>query len=167
MKRGQLLGVAIAGVCGLGAFYGVLKLVNKQPATVITQEAPVSMAQVLVAKSDIGLGQDGNFYDVQMQPIQRLFKLKDGEHVVAAFSLDPRAIGDIKARPRPKSDELDPAPVHAVECCLPVDDELAAAPGADDRLPQHRTEVGVVLGHQHDAVPLGALDRRHDLGRIR
>ncbi len=57
MKRGQLLGVAIAGVCGLGAFYGVLKLVNKQPATVITQEAPVSMAQVLVAKSDIGLGQ--------------------------------------------------------------------------------------------------------------
>ena len=48
------------------------------------------------------------------EPIQRLFKLKDGEHVVAAFSLDPRAIGDIKARPRPKRDELDPAPVHAV-----------------------------------------------------
>lgn len=57
MKRGQLLGVAIAGVCGLGAFYGVLKLVNKSPARVVTQEVPVSMAQVLVAKSDIGLGQ--------------------------------------------------------------------------------------------------------------
>ena len=57
MKRGQLLGVAIAGVCGLGAFYGVLKLVNKTPARVVTQEVPVNMAQVLVAKSDIGLGQ--------------------------------------------------------------------------------------------------------------
>src|SRR4029079_5523389 len=56
MKRGQLLGVAIAGVCGLGAFYGVWKLVNK-PARVVTQEVTVSMAQVLVAKSDIGLGQ--------------------------------------------------------------------------------------------------------------
>ena len=56
MKRGQLLGVAIAGICGLGAFYGVLKLVTR-PATVITQEVSVSMAQVLVAKTDIGLGQ--------------------------------------------------------------------------------------------------------------
>lgn len=56
MKRGQLLGVAIAGVCGLGAFYGVLKLVNR-PARVVTQEVTVTMAQVLVAKTDIGLGQ--------------------------------------------------------------------------------------------------------------
>ena len=31
------------------------------------------------------------------EPIQRLFKLKDGEKVVAALSLDPRVIGDIKA----------------------------------------------------------------------
>lgn len=56
MKRGQLLGVAIAGVCGLGAFYGVLKLVNR-PARVITQEVPTNLAQVLVAKTDVGLGQ--------------------------------------------------------------------------------------------------------------
>jgi pilus assembly protein CpaB len=56
MKRGQILGLGIAGVCGLGAFYGVLKLVNK-PAKVVTQEVTVSMAQVLVAKTDIGLGQ--------------------------------------------------------------------------------------------------------------
>jgi DNA gyrase subunit A len=48
------------------------------------------------------------------EPIQRLFKLKDGERVVAAFSLDPRAIGDITSRPRPKSDDVDPAPIHAV-----------------------------------------------------
>ncbi len=31
------------------------------------------------------------------EPIQRLFKLKDGERVVAALSLDPRAIGTIQA----------------------------------------------------------------------
>ncbi len=29
------------------------------------------------------------------QPIQKLFKLKDGERIVAAFSLDPRIVGDI------------------------------------------------------------------------
>ncbi|MGE3179606.1 MAG: DNA topoisomerase (ATP-hydrolyzing) subunit A [Vicinamibacterales bacterium] len=48
------------------------------------------------------------------EPIQRLFKLKDGERIVAAFSLDPRAIGDIAARAIAKSDEVVPAPVHAV-----------------------------------------------------
>ncbi len=43
------------------------------------------------------------------EPIQRLFKLKDGERVVAALSLDPRVIGVIrptKRRPEP--------PTHAV-----------------------------------------------------
>jgi DNA gyrase subunit A len=38
------------------------------------------------------------------EPIQKLFKLKDGERIVAAFSLDPRVRGDISerdsARPR-------------------------------------------------------------------
>ncbi len=29
------------------------------------------------------------------EPIQKIFKLKDGERIVAAFSFDPRAIGDI------------------------------------------------------------------------
>jgi DNA gyrase subunit A len=43
------------------------------------------------------------------EPIQRLFKFKDGERVVAAMSLDARAIGDIV----PKK-EGEPAPVHAV-----------------------------------------------------
>jgi DNA gyrase subunit A len=32
------------------------------------------------------------------EPIQRLFKLKDGERIVAAYSLDPRAAGEIAAR---------------------------------------------------------------------
>lgn len=32
------------------------------------------------------------------EPIQKLFKLKDGETIVAAFSLDPRVVGDIAER---------------------------------------------------------------------
>jgi DNA gyrase subunit A len=48
------------------------------------------------------------------EPIQRLFKLRDGERVVAAFSLDPRIGGDIAPRRKKGSDEVDPAPVHAV-----------------------------------------------------
>src|SRR5438046_3440216 len=45
------------------------------------------------------------------EPIQRLFKLKDGERIVAAVSLDPRAIGTIASRvDRPDV----PPPVHAV-----------------------------------------------------
>jgi len=56
MRRGQLLGVAIAGVCGLGAFFGVLSLINK-PAKVIREEVTTNTTQVLVAKSEIALGQ--------------------------------------------------------------------------------------------------------------
>ena len=43
------------------------------------------------------------------EPIQRLFKLKDGEKVVAALSLDPRAIGDIKP-PRRRPDDAAAGP---------------------------------------------------------
>ncbi len=43
------------------------------------------------------------------EPIQKQFKLKDGERIVAAMSLDPRAAGPIAARK-----EGDAAPVHAV-----------------------------------------------------
>src|SRR4051794_6586724 len=51
------------------------------------------------------------------EPIQRLFKLKDGEKVVAAMSLDPRAVGQItptpsRGRGAASGDEI--APVHAV-----------------------------------------------------
>jgi DNA gyrase subunit A len=64
------------------------------------------------------------------EPIQKQFKLKDGERVVAAMSLDPRVVGDIRgqtpsqtrgqtpSRSRPGSDPGDPdelaPPVHAV-----------------------------------------------------
>ena len=43
------------------------------------------------------------------EPIQRFFKLKDGERIVAAFSLDPRVAGEIT----PKKEGAEP-PVHAV-----------------------------------------------------
>jgi pilus assembly protein CpaB len=56
MKRAQVLGMAIAGVCGIGAFVGVKSLVNRQP-TVIKEEVTTNMTQVLVAKTEIGLGQ--------------------------------------------------------------------------------------------------------------
>ena len=56
MNRGQLLGVAIAGVCGLGAFFGVMSLVSK-PDKVVREEVVANTTQVLVARSDIGLGQ--------------------------------------------------------------------------------------------------------------
>jgi DNA gyrase subunit A len=43
------------------------------------------------------------------EPIQKQFKLKDGERIVAAISLDPRVIGNIT----PKKEGAEP-PVHAV-----------------------------------------------------
>jgi DNA gyrase subunit A len=43
------------------------------------------------------------------EPIQRFFKLKDGERIVAALSLDARVAGTISARK-----EGEPPPVHAV-----------------------------------------------------
>ena len=45
------------------------------------------------------------------EPIQKLFKLKDGEKIVAAFSLDPRSAGDVQEDP--KRPEYAP-PNHAV-----------------------------------------------------
>ena len=55
MKRGQILGIAIAAVCGFGAFLGVRSIVTKQPR-VVTKEVAQNTTQVLVAKTDIGLG---------------------------------------------------------------------------------------------------------------
>jgi DNA gyrase subunit A len=43
------------------------------------------------------------------EPVQKLFKLRDGERIVAAFSLDPRVAGAIAARK-----EGEAAPVHAL-----------------------------------------------------
>jgi pilus assembly protein CpaB len=56
MKRAQLLGIGIAGACGLAAFFGVMSLVN-QPTKVVREEVTTNTTQVLVAKNDIPLGQ--------------------------------------------------------------------------------------------------------------
>jgi DNA gyrase subunit A len=45
------------------------------------------------------------------EPIQRLFKLKDGEKIVGALSLDPRATGDVKSSAKRPEDA---PPVHGV-----------------------------------------------------
>lgn len=55
MNRAQLLGIAIAGICGLGAFVGVRSLIE-QPQTVVREEVTTNIAQVLVARQDIPLG---------------------------------------------------------------------------------------------------------------
>ena len=56
MKRAQQLGVAIAGVCGLDAFFGVMGLINK-PTRVVKEGVTTNTTQVLVASAEIGLGQ--------------------------------------------------------------------------------------------------------------
>jgi len=50
------------------------------------------------------------------EPVQKLFKLRDGERVVAAFSLDPRVAGQITPLPKKgKAADADEAPpVHAI-----------------------------------------------------
>jgi len=63
---------------------------------------------------NLGVAYTCRFVDVPAstgygEPIQRLFKLKDGEKIVAAISLDPRVIGNVRAG---KAGQ--PAPVHAV-----------------------------------------------------
>ncbi len=64
--------------------------------------------------SNFGAAYSCRFIDVPAstgygEPIQKQFKLKDGEKIVAAISLDPRVVGVIAAKK-----EGDAAPVHAV-----------------------------------------------------
>ncbi len=56
MKRGQLVSLAIAAVCGVGALFVMSKYVNNKPAVVPTAPVIANMTKVLVARSDIGLG---------------------------------------------------------------------------------------------------------------
>ena len=60
--------------------------------------------------SNFGVAYTSRFIDVPAstgygEPIQRLFKLKDGEKIVAAMSLDARAAGDIRVPPPPKASQ--------------------------------------------------------------
>lgn len=56
MKRPQLIGLAVAATAGLAAFVMVSSLVNQQPVSK-TVEVQVRATEVLVAQTDIGLGQ--------------------------------------------------------------------------------------------------------------
>ncbi|MFV0298176.1 MAG: Flp pilus assembly protein CpaB [Hyphomicrobiaceae bacterium] len=62
MKRGQVIGIAIAGVCGLGAFMLAKNIVSKPRVVQVQQHRAAT--EVLVARSNISLGQitvDSNF----------------------------------------------------------------------------------------------------------
>lgn len=54
MKRAQIIGIAIAAVCGIGAFVGMKTMIK--PAQVTTVDKTVDTVKVLVARADIGLG---------------------------------------------------------------------------------------------------------------
>jgi len=80
---------------------------------------PGSTRATCVFLSNFGVAYTCRLIDVPAstgygEPIQRLFKLKDGERIVSALSLDQRVIGDVKPRSRKGSDDVDPAPVHAL-----------------------------------------------------
>jgi len=69
--------------------------------------------------SNFGIAYSARITDVPAstgygEPIQRLFKLKDGERIVAAFSLDPRVSGTITAPLKPGSSEPGIPKVHGV-----------------------------------------------------
>jgi DNA gyrase subunit A len=73
-----------------------------------------STRATMVFFSNFGVAYTSRIVDVPAStgygdPIQKLFKLKDGERVVAAFSLDPRVAKKIEAKK-----EGDAPPVHAI-----------------------------------------------------
>jgi DNA gyrase subunit A len=75
---------------------------------------PGSTRASVVFFSNFGVAYTARVIDVPAstgygEPIQRLFKLKDGERIVAALSLDPRVAGEIAAR----KEGAEP-PVHVV-----------------------------------------------------
>jgi DNA gyrase subunit A len=75
---------------------------------------PGSTRSAVVFFSNFGVAYTARIIDIPAstgygEPIQRLFKLKDGERIVAALSLDARVAGEIA----PKKEGAEP-PVHAI-----------------------------------------------------
>ena len=73
-----------------------------------------STRATMVFFSNFGVAYSARIVDIPAstgygEPIQKLFRLKDGERIVGALSLDPRAIGDINA----KKEGAEP-PVHGI-----------------------------------------------------
>ncbi len=80
----------------------------------VTAVLPGSTRASVVFLSNFGVAYTSRIIEIPAstgygEPIQRFFKLKDGERIVAAYSLDPRAAGRITARR-----EGEAPPVHAV-----------------------------------------------------
>ena len=84
-----------------------------------------STRSTVVFFTNFGVAYTARFVDVPAstgygEPVQRLFKFKDNERVVAAFSLDARAVGDIGRadadgeEARAADAELVVPPVHAL-----------------------------------------------------
>ena len=84
------------------------------------------------------------------EPVQRLFKFKDGERVIAAMSLDPRVIGDIKP-----VREGEPAPVHGVAVTT---DGYALRFGFDGLI-EVSTRSGRRFARPADGAEVGGVDR--------
>jgi len=82
---------------------------------------PGSTRSTVVFFSNLGAAYTARIIDVPAstgygEPIQKLFKFRDGERVVAALSLDPRVAGQIApvANKRGVVAEDEPPPVHAI-----------------------------------------------------
>ncbi|HXD17760.1 MAG TPA: DNA topoisomerase IV subunit A [Vicinamibacterales bacterium] len=79
-----------------------------------------STRATVVLFSNFGVAYTSRIIDVPAstgygEPVQKLFKLKDGERIVAAFSLDARAAGDIATPAARRGGPPDPTPpVHAI-----------------------------------------------------
>lgn len=64
MKRGQILALGLAGVCALGAMLVANSFLNRPAPKVVVAAEKIDVEHVLVARSDISLGQiasDANF----------------------------------------------------------------------------------------------------------
>jgi len=75
---------------------------------------PGSTRSAVVFFTNLGAAYTSRMIDVPAstgygEPVQKLFKLRDGEKVIAAFSLDPRHVGDITTKK-----EGHPPRVHAL-----------------------------------------------------
>jgi DNA gyrase subunit A len=75
---------------------------------------PGSTRATIALFTNFGVAYSARIIDVPAstgygEPVQKLFKLRDGERVIAAFSLDPRVIGKIATRK-----DGEPPPVHAL-----------------------------------------------------
>ena len=75
---------------------------------------PGSTRASVVFFSNFGAAYSARVIDVPAstgygEPVQKLFKLRDGERVIAAYSLDPRVVGDIATRKEGQA-----PPIHAL-----------------------------------------------------